>query len=209
MGASAVFTFLLAGATLAGCSAAAPKADQDTNQMDEAFGGEDLELLGKITAGSPPEDLLWDLPTKLPGGWEREDIPDEAVVQVTVSERCIIQFRQPMGFTDPETPDSAGVASDFTEELGHAAFDTQVTVVQEKPVMFDAIIDGGAMSAQFSFAKAGFSAEAAPELGGTTYAYRSGEFALIAVGVCGGGEYSNQGEQMRAFIESARADASY
>lgn len=209
MSASAIFAVLFAGTALVGCSASANNPDSALKQSEEAFAGEDMELLAKVTAGAAPEDLVWSLPTNLPAGWERKDIPDEAVVQMHVSPRCIIQFRQPMGFDDPDTPDSAGVAEGFSEELGQAAFDTQVTVVQEQPAMLEATINDGAMGGQFSFAKAGFTAEAEPELGGTTYAYRAGDFALIAVALCGGGEYSAAGEQMRAFIESARADISY
>lgn len=208
-GANAIVTVVLAGVLLAGCSAPSATLDSAADRADESLGGEDLELIAKLTAGTPPEDLVWSLPTNVPAGWELEEIPDEAVVQVTVSERCIIQFRQPMGFTDPKTPDSAGVVESFTQELGQAAFGTQVTIVPEKPVMFDAVINSGAMNAQFSFAVAGFTAEAEPELGGTTYAYRAGDFALIAVAVCGGSEYSKQGEEMRAFIERSRADVSY
>lgn len=215
-GASVFLSLLLAGAALTGCSplfekpeGASEKPGRASEPAEDTFEGEDLELLGKVTAGEAPEDLLWIFPAQLPDGWTVKRIADEAVSQVTVSERCIISFHQPQGYSDPKTPDSAGVAEDFTEELGREAFDTQVTVVQEKPAMLNAIINEGAMEARFSFAKAGFTSEKVPELGGTTYAYRAGEFALIAVAVCGGGEFPAQGEKMRTFIETAGADVTY
>ncbi|QIM16686.1 hypothetical protein G7067_10155 [Leucobacter insecticola] len=79
----------------------------------------------------------------------------------------------------------------------------------EEPVMFDAIINDGAMTAKLSFARVGFTAAQLPELAGTTYALRSGDYALIVTAACGAGEYAARGEEMRSFVESARADVSY
>ncbi|UTX52866.1 hypothetical protein [Leucobacter aridicollis] len=183
----------------------APEADP----AEELFDSEELDLTAKIIADEAPDDLFWSIPQPLPDGWEVEDFPEERVAQVTVSPHCIIQFHQSVGHADPDSPDSAEVARDFTLELGQEAFHTEVTVEGEQPVMLGAFVNDGALEAQFSFAKASFAAEAEPQLGGTTYAYRAGTYALIAFAACGDHEYPKQGEDMRAFIENSRASVTF
>lgn len=206
---AAILTLLATGVFLTGCSPLAEVSAPKDDPAEEFFADEELELTAKIVAGEAPDDLFWSIPQPLPDGWEVEDFPEERVAQVTVSPYCIIQFHQSVGHADSESPDATEVARDFTLELGQEAFDTEVTVQQEEPVMLGAFINDGALEAQFAFAKVSFAAEAEPQLGGTTYAYRAGSYALIAVAACGDHEYPKQGEDMRALIENSRASVTF
>ncbi|MFC5337199.1 hypothetical protein [Leucobacter denitrificans] len=170
---------------------------------------EEIDVLARLTTGSPPTDLLWHFSKDLPDGWTYEKFNDEGIVQATVSPRCILQFHQPMGLGDDTEPDSAQVALDYATELGQEAFNTELTVTPEAMVMLNAIINDGALYSQLGFARVSFSAESTPGLEGTTYALRQGDFALIATAVCGDGEFAKHGDQMREYIESASADITY
>lgn len=204
-----IVALVSAGAMLTGCVPFANNDYRQPEQTDEAISDADLDLLAKITVGGPPEDLIWYPPRPLPEGWKAETFDEEGVSHVTVTPNCMIQFRQPAGLGDSDDPDSAQVALDFSEELGQKAFDTELTVTSEEPVMFGAIINDGAMDAKLSFARVGFTAPELPELAGTTYALRSGDYALIVTAACGAGEFAAKGEEMLRFVESARADVTY
>ncbi len=204
-----IISIVLAGAMLTGCTISKVEAGPQPEQTDEAMSDTELDLLGSVTANAPPKDLLWDPPTSLPEGWTSETIDEEGVILITVSPRCRIQFHQPAGMGDTDDPDSAQVALDFSTELGKEAFDAELTVTAEDPVMLNATINDGAMNAKLSFARVSFTAQAIPDLVGTTYALRSGDYAVIATAVCADGEFATQGDNMREFIESARANVTY
>lgn len=206
---SLIVAFVLVGAALTSCSPSKGDTDRQPEKTDEAMSDAEIDLLGSLTAGAPPKDLIWDPPPSLPDGWTSETFDEEGAIVVTVSPRCRIQFRQPAGLGDTDDPDSAKVALDFSEELGKEAFDVELAVTPEEPVMFDAIINDGAMDAKLSFARVSYAAKTMPDLVGTSYALRSGDYALIATAVCAEGEFATQGDQMREFVESARADVTY
>ncbi len=181
----------------------------EQEKSDEPMSKAELELLAKVTTNAPPKDLLWDVPGRMPDGWTTRVYEDEGTIEITVSPRCVIQFRQPAGLGTEKMPDSAQVVLDFTEETGRVAFDTQLAIAPPELVMFDATVDDEDLGARISFARADFSSESIAGLQGTNYAFRSGDFALIAMAACGGEEFDLHGDQMREFVESARARVIY
>ncbi|MFD5599504.1 hypothetical protein ACFWHR_05550 [Leucobacter sp. NPDC058333] len=210
-------------AALSGCSGTAapeptaktkPTTDQSESpadeQADDALTSDETDLLAKITTGAPPKDLLWSFPDELPNGWKPLPITDEkGVVQMQVSAKCIIDFRQPAGMGTEKEPTSATIANDVAAEMGEKAARVTLSIEPSKPVKLDADINAGAMTAALDFANVHFTAPEDPSIEGVAYAHRDGDFALLAVGMCGGGEFAEQGDGMQRFIESSRADVTY
>ncbi|QIM16687.1 hypothetical protein G7067_10160 [Leucobacter insecticola] len=94
---SLIVAALSAGAMLVGCVPLANGDDPQPEKADETMSDAELDLLGSLTAGVPPKDLIWYPPSQLPKGWKAETFDEEGVRHVTVTPNCMIQFRQPAG----------------------------------------------------------------------------------------------------------------
>lgn len=198
-GAAGIITAALVAGALGGCTSGAPEVSATsatssravpsrasttppTGSPSSGTTGNQQDLEAKIVAGAPPKDLTWRYP-RPPASWKKLKT-DRGTMQWQVAGRCVITLGQPAGLGTAATPDSRDVL-EHTAEQNSTAFPgkPQPTYHGRRTRLVTNFVDGlqgtSQVTMQESLVHYGRSGRS------RIVAYRSGDFALTAVSVCG------------------------
>ncbi|KRA29430.1 MULTISPECIES: hypothetical protein [unclassified Nocardioides] len=185
-------------------SSSDPTRTTDSTDTDEG-GLSEEELQAKIVTGAPPKELTWIIPSA-PADW-RELKAETGTRQWQVGDsRCIVTVNQPAGLGTGPTPTSEDVAKDY---VGISVKQTGATADLEPATqqLFANQVNSEDLQVQSEFAGVHFTGTSGLE--GQSYGYRSGDFALRALALCGSGEYADHGAELEQFLRSLAARTTY
>lgn len=203
----AAAAFLLA-LVLAGCSAGggppSPSAPPDSAASETAGGLSATDIEARIITGAPPEDLTWGRIGNLPADWTQLEA-DQGEVQVQVGDsQCAVLLSQPAGIEPNISP----------EDVAHHHATAILDGAGVEPVLdpatfqlFPAAVNAD-VQMEVGFTEIHFS-DAEGRIEGDSYAYRAGEFALVALAACGEGDYAEHGAGILEAIHGLAANITY
>lgn len=208
--AAALALLVVTGVTgLAGCggedATSEPVAPTSSPQGEDTSSLED-EVTAKIAADAPPKDLVWRIPT-VPADWQRLKT-DTGDAQWRVGDsRCIVYLAQPAGLGTSASPTSQEVVREYVKRSVSSARATpSYGEANDRFVQNDVNSETVTVKTKVS----GVPFTAAPgDIQGQAYAHRSGDFALAAVALCGGGEYDEHGSAIEGFLGDLEIATTY
>lgn len=175
-------------------SPAAPSPSPTEESSEGDLSDEQLDQLGGVVADTP-QDLTWGV-GEVPGSWSKT-VEEQGEIQWQVSEQCLLTLQQPAGLGNDGPTQDEVIADGITFlEQGTGAELTQGKVTERRfPVLSN--LEDATMSSAVSIA--GFTGPNGVE--GEIYAHRGGDFALIAITLCGDDTFAEvDAAELRPFL---------
>lgn len=166
--------------------------------------GVDTKNLGKIIAGDPT-DVVWSLPD-VPPSWEPQQT-DPGEKQWRVGDTCVVTLFQPAGLGTDVKPSQEDVLQEFAGRTRTSVGGT-LEVAAREPASFPLFTGTDGVRATTRLARASLTGPGGIE--GEIYAYRSGDFALVANTMCGKGAFADvDTSDFQPFIKGLGVSATY
>lgn len=188
---------ILAVTALASCS-----PDDDPTSATAGAGGVS-EIEAKLMADAPPEDLTWEFLADVPTDWTQLEAGEGEIQWRVGDSRCAVLLAQPAGVGS--TGELKG--EDFARHYASAPLEQAGVEPVLDPVssrMYPALVNVDHVELKVRVAELHFT-DGSGEFEGDSYGYRSGDFALVALATCGGGDYAERSSEMLAFVQDGLA----
>jgi len=163
--------------SLAACGDDSPKDDTTATTGTPSDDIDPDDVAGIIT--DTPKDVQWQVPD-IPSSWKKiVDKPGESQWQVGT---CLFTLNQPAGLGNDTSPTQDEVLEEFARRIGQSA-NSKVTVGEHQTSMFPLVTNKENITATTKVTHASITGKTGAA--GEIYAYRSGDFALVAITICG------------------------
>lgn len=203
----AAAAFLLA-LVLAGCSVGggqpSPSGTPDSSPSATASGLSATEIEARIVTGAPPEDLIWGWVEGIPSDWTEVEAGQGELQWQVGDSQCAVLLSQPAGIEPDISP----------EDVAHHHATATLEGAGVEPVlepatfqMFPAEVNAD-VQIEIGFTEIHFS-DPEGRIEGDSYAYRAGEFALVALAACGEGDYAEHSAEILGAIHGLAATITY
>lgn len=185
---------------------AEPKSSTATKSPSTAAGSNsDDAKLGGIIADNP-KDVTWLYPTDVTSSWKRLQT-EQGSAQWQVNQHCVLTLQQPSGLGSDREPTQEQVLEKYAKNL-ESGIGTQLKLTDRDKQSFPVKTNTDSqMSTRLSRAHMTGST---PGIEGEIYAYRSGDFALVLMTVCGKDHFAKtNATKFAPFIKKLAVSAKY